>query len=358
MENSNSSALSDGAQQANIVSNENAETMFGTEQGETNMVKLVDGKLTPMGDTEDDVMDEQLRNRYSSDEERSLQVDQQRSKTYENSDAALHIGDVIDERSIPNDPIADAELTGNPDAGDSVNTGLPSENEPNDQTEKGSDATPTGGFSGFVMPTGVGEQTMVNSVPTTPPSPDPTQPVPGIPETPPVPPAPGPEIPDLPGTPKPAQPEIQEPDQPDRSHEINASRSHAYHHLASANFLTYTAELSGLVDENDVEPGEAVPGNQYEGLSSGPDDEGMEEAPDTGDSAHPYDVSAKDADVYQPGERPEEKKETQKMPREMLDESSVTAQDMISGTDRSDQKSTEGLDRKYNDPEAARDMAS
>ena len=83
----NSSALSDGAQQANMVSNENAETMFGADQAETNMVKLVDGKLTAMGDTEDDVMDEQLRNRYSSDEERSLQGYDQ--KTYENSDAAL-----------------------------------------------------------------------------------------------------------------------------------------------------------------------------------------------------------------------------------------------------------------------------
>ena len=82
-----SSASSDGSQQANLVSNENAETMFGAGLAETNMVKLVDGKLTPMGDTDDDVMDEQLRNRYGSDEERSLQG--YTEKTYENSDAAL-----------------------------------------------------------------------------------------------------------------------------------------------------------------------------------------------------------------------------------------------------------------------------
>lgn len=357
MENSNSSALSDGSQQANLVSNENAETMFGADQGETNMVKLVDGKLTPIGDTEDDVMDEQLRNRYSTDEERSLQGDQQRSKTYENSDAALRVGDGIDESDIPNDPIAEAELTGNPDAGDTVNTGLPSEDEPRDRTEKG-DATPTGAFTGWISPIASGEVSTWNSVPTTPqvpstpPSPDPTQPVPGIPETPPTPPVPGPEIPDLPGTPKPAVPEIQEPSEPDRSHEINADRTTAYHHSATDSFLTYTAEASGLIDEGDVTLDQALeePGN--------PDEEGMEEKPDTGDSAHPYDVNAKDADVYQPGERPEEKKETQQMPREMLDESSVTAQDMISGADRSDQKSTDGLDRKYNDPEAAREMAS
>ncbi|QHV94512.1 hypothetical protein [Spirosoma endbachense] len=363
MENSNSSALSDGAQQANIVSNENAEAMFGADQGETNMVKLVDGKLTPIGDTEDDVMDEQLRNRYSSDEERSLQGDQQHGKTYENSDAALRVGDVIDNREVPNDPIAEAELTGNPDAGDTVNTGLPSEDAPNDRTEKGTDSTPTGAFGAWAFPTGVGDISVQNSVPTTPPSPDPTQPVPGIPETPPTPPVPGPEIPDLPGSPKPANPEIQEPDQPDRSHEINAGYTTARHRVATTDFLTYTAEVSGLIDETDVElnesaPDESTPGSHYQGQAAGPDDQGMEEKPDTGDAAHPYDVSAKDADVYQPGERPEEKKEAQELPREMADESSVTAQDMISGPDRSDQKSTEGLDRKYNDPEAARDMAS
>lgn len=127
MENSNSSALSDGAQQANLVSNENAEAMFGADQAETNMVKLVDGKLTPIGDTDDDVVDGQLANRYSSDEERTLQGDASRGKTYENSAASLHAGGGVDEDNLPNDPIAEADITGNPDAGATANTGLPSE---------------------------------------------------------------------------------------------------------------------------------------------------------------------------------------------------------------------------------------
>ena len=330
-----SSALSDGAQQADMVSNENAQTKYGQDQAETNMVKLVDGKLTPIGDTEDDVMDDQLQNRYTSDEERSLQGDQQRTKTYENSDAALRAGNVIDVTVMPDNPIAVAELTGNPDAGDTVNTGLPSEDAPN-QTESGKDSTATSSFG------------ISNMIPATPGTPDPMQPVPGIPETPPYNPVPGPEIPVLPGTPTPAVPEIQEPDQPDRSHEINSG----------ANYVTYTAGFPGVTPEDEIEPGQAVAGNQYEGMSAGPDDEGMSDKPDTGNSAHPYDVDAKDTDEYQPGERPEEAKETRQLPREMLDESSVQTQDMISGPDRSDQKSTDGLDRTYNDPQAARDMAS
>ncbi|NEU69279.1 hypothetical protein [Spirosoma agri] len=350
----NNANLSDGARQADTVSSEHAETMFSADQAETNMVKLVDGKLVSIGDTESDVSDDMPRIRLGSDEERALTGDDK--KKYENSEAALRAGTMFDPSVMPNDPIAVGELTGNPDAGATVNTGLPSEDAPNDRTEKDADATPTSAFGSWSFPAGVGEISVQNSVPTTPPSPDPTQPVPGIPETPPATPYPGPEIPDLPGSPNPTTPEIQEPSQPDRSHEINAGLTTAQHHTATGNFLTYTAEVSGLIDEND--PESAVPGTQYQGLAAGPDDQGMDEKPDTGDSAHPYDVNAKDADVYQPGERPEEKKETQEHPREMLDESSVTAQDMISGPDRSDQKSTDGLDRKYNDPEAARDMAS
>jgi hypothetical protein len=336
-----SSALTDGAQQANMVSNENAETKYGQDQGETNMVKLVDGKLTEMGDTHDDVMDEQLRNRYSSDEERSLQGDQQRSKTYENSDAALRAGEVIDNRVMPEDPYADAEITGNPDAGATVNTGLPSEDEP----AKKDDTTAT---SFFDVPT-IGGSSLsttiypsADMIPQTPGTPDPLQPVPGIPETPPAPPAPGPEVPDLPGSPSPDKPEIQEPSQPDRSHEINAG------------VVTYTSSiLTQKVGESEL-----VQGEPYDESVAGPDDQGMAVNPATGDSAHAYDVNAKDADPYQSGERPEEAKETEKYPREMLDESSTQAQDMISGPDRSDQKSTDDLDRKYNDPEAAREMAS
>ncbi|MVM38783.1 hypothetical protein GO730_16620 [Spirosoma sp. HMF3257] len=351
MENSNSSALSDGAQQANLVSNENAEAMFGADQGETNMVKLVDGKLTPIGDTEDDVVDGQLANRYSSDEERSLQGDQLRGKTYENSDSALYADAGIDDEAIPHEPnttstIAEADLTGNPDAGSTVATGLPSEDEP---------STPTNSFGSWNVigsNNGLGNYPSGDMIPSTPGSPNPIQPVPGIPETPPTPPVPGPEIPEMPGTPKPDVPEVQDPSEPDRSHEINA------HGLS-----TFTSAAPGVVATNGPKPDGHVAKTKYEGLPEAAKavpgtEEGMEDKPDTGDSARPYDVNAKDRAENQPGERPEEAKEAQKFPREMADESSIAAQDMISGTDRSDQKSTEGLDRKYNDPEAAREMAS
>lgn len=309
------SSLSDGAQQADMVSNENAATKFGADQGETNMVKLVDGKLTPFGDTEDDVADDQLTNRYSDDDERGFNGDQSQGLTYENADASLRAedaGDGIVESDVPENPEAEAEITGNPDAGATVNTGLPSEDD--------NKRTPT---STFVVRGDMVPPTPGTPGPVTPP--DPSQPVP------PTPPSPGPEIPDLPGTPKPETPEIQEPEQPDRSHQIGFQQHNR----------TYTA-------------GNAAPDTQREGMSAGPGDE----QPDTGGSARPYDVNAKDNDEYQPGERPEEGRESRTMPREMMDESSVQAQDMIDGTDRSDQKSTDGLDRPYNDPQAARDMAS
>lgn len=339
--------LSDGAQQADLVSSENAETMFSADQAETNMVKLVDGKLTPIGDTHDDVSDDMPRIRLGSDEERALTGDDK--KKYENSEAALRAGNGISPEAVPNDPIAVAALTGNPDAGSTVNTGLLSEDESStDQAQTGRAATPTALFD------------VRDMIPPTPGSPDPTHPAPDIPATPPMPhpPGPGPEIPELPGQPRPAQPEIQEPSEPDRSHEVNAGQEALHHRVATTNFLSQTAALQGLTEETDSESGQATPGSQYEGMSAGPDDEGMEERPDTGDSAHPYDVNARDTDDYQPGERPEEGRETAQMPRQMLDESSVTAQEMMEGPDRSDQKSTDGLDRTYNDPQAARDMAS
>lgn len=343
----NNANLSDGARQADAVSSENAETMFGADQAETNMVKLVDGKLVSIGDTESDVSDDMPRIRLGSDEERALQGDEK--KKYENSDAALRAGTLFDPSVMPDDPIAVGDITGNPDAGSTVNTGLPSE-DTNDDADK---TTPTNSFSGWNVigssyPTG-------DMIPQTPGTPDPVQPVPGIPETPPTSPVPGPEIPDLPGSPNPTVPEIQEPSQPDRSHEINSG------------LRTFTSAVAGVAPADKSKPGEstsgeAVEGTQYQGLAAGPEgdspDEGMEDKPDTGDSAHPYDVNAKDNASYQPGERSEEAREAEKFPRQMSDESSVMAQDMISGTDRSDQKSTDGLDRTYNDPQAARDMAS
>lgn len=339
----NNANLSDGARQADTVSSEHAETMFSADQAETNMVKLVDGKLTPIGDTETDVSEDMPRIRLGSDEERALQGDDK--KKYENSEAALRAGNVIDVSVMPNDPIAVADITGNPDAGSTVNTGLLSEAAPTDRTEQGGDATSTSSFGDWHVPTG-------DMIPATPGTPDPLQPVPGIPETPPYNPVPGPEIPDLPGQPSPDRPEITEPSQPDRSHEVNGTTAHR------TDFITFTSGAPGASSADDLIPGAAMPGNQYQGLAAGPDDQGMEDKPDTGDSAHPYDVNAKEADEYQPGERPEERKETQELPRELMDESSVTAQDMISGPDRSDQKSTDGLDRTYNDPQAARDMAT
>ncbi|SOD89064.1 hypothetical protein [Spirosoma fluviale] len=333
----NNANLSDGARQADTVSSEHAETMFSADQAETNMVKLVDGKLVSMGDTEDDVSDDMPRIRLGSDEERALIGDDK--KKYENSDAALRAGTLFDPSVMPDDPIAVGDITGNPDAGSTVNTGLPSEDAPD------TNETKTNSFNGWNFIGG--NYPSADMIPPTPGTPDPMQPVPGIPETPPAPPVPGPEIPDLPGSPNPTRPEIQEPDQPDRSHEINAGT-----------LSTFTSGLPSVMPPDDLETSEPVAGTAYQGNAAGPDDTGMEDKPDTGESARPYDVNAKDTHQNQPAERPEEAKEAQNLPRELADESSVTAQDMISGPDRSDQKSTEGLDRKYNDPQAARDMAS
>ena len=340
MENAN---LSDGSQPADLISGEHAQTMYSTDQAETNMVKLVDGKLTPIGDPEADVSDDMPGTRLGSDEERALTGEDK--KKYESSEAALRAGTMFSPEVMPDDPIAVAGITGNPDAGSTVNTGLPSEDAPANQTETGSEATPTSSFGAWNYPVG-------DMIPPTPGTPNPMQPVPGIPETPPYNPIPGPEIPDLPGQPSPDQPEIQEPDQPDRSHEVNATTAHR------PDLITFTSGAPASSSADELIPGAAVPGNQYQGLAAGPDDRGMEPDPNTGDSARPYDANAKDTDEHQPGERPEEAKQTKEMPRAMMDESSVMAQDMISGSDRSDQKSTEGLDRKYNDPEAARDMAT
>lgn len=347
----NNANLTDGARQADAVSSEHAETMFSADQAETNMVKLVDGKLVSMGDTEADVSDDMPRLRLGSDEERALQGDDK--KKYENSDAALRAGTMFDPSVMPNDPIAVGDITGNPDAGSTVNTGLPSENEPNDQTQADNSATPTNSFGDWQFI--AANLSVSEMIPPTPGTPDPMQPVPGIPETPPAPPAPGPEIPDLPGTPKPTTPEI--PDMPD-------TPKPAIPDIQNLNqTVTFTASAPGVVPTNGPKPDKDVPETRYEGLAEAAKaepgtEEGMEDKPNTGGSALPYDVNAKDTTESQTSERPEEAREAEKYPREMADESSVMAQDMVSGPDRSDQKSTEGLDRKYNDPQAAREMAS
>ena len=369
-----SSASSDGSQQANLVSNENAEAMFGADQAETNMMKLVDGKLTPMGDTHDDVSDEQLRNRYSSDEERSLQGNE--GKTYENSDAALRAGDGIDTQAetFQDDPIADADLTQDDQAGGNAPANEASANDstPTDRVQaNGTDQTQT--FSG--MP-------RADMMPPVPSTPDPNYPMPGGPETPPTPPSPVPEIPTLPGSPSPDKPEITEPMEPGHSQEINGSNSAGYgkypnnvptgfsYYSLGGFSVTKTSTMSVAQNvepsTDEVQPGEAVPGTQYVNMSNGLDDEGMDAKPDTGTSDLPYHIdNHQPVQDSQPGERPEEEREAEALPRELVDESTVEAQNMLSPTGeaydaapRSDVKSTDGLDRKYNDPEAARDMAS
>lgn len=391
-----SSALSDGAQQADMVSNENAEAMFGADQAETNMIKLVDGKLTPIGDTEDDVMDEQLQNRYSSDEERALQnppTDGQ--KTYENSEAALRVGNGIDPQAdtFQDDPIADADLTQDQqnettDTGYALddsskgnapaNTASENDSTPNDRVQaNGTDRTNT--LSG--VPRG-------DMIPPQPTTPDPNYPMPGGPETPPTPPSPVPEIPTLPGSPSPNNPEITEPMEPGHSQEINGSSNSAgqgkypnntpsgfgYYGLggfAQGGFSTKTSTMSVAQNgvepsADDVQPGEAVPGTQYVNMSNGLDDEGMDAKPDTGTSDLPYHIdNHQRVQDSQPAERPEEKREAEAMPRELVDESTIEAQNMLSPTGEaynaaphSDVKSTDGLDRKYNDLDASRDMAS
>ncbi len=373
-----SSASSDGSQQANLVSNENAETMFGVDQAETNMVKLVDGKLTPMGDTDDDVMDEQLRNRYSSDEERSLQG--YTEKTYESSDASLRGAEDVkpDARNDAPDTndtyVAEAnrpamiddeaaytlseEQGGGPDK--PTNTAAANDDTPTSRIQpNGADQTNTFSMriTGDMMPT----------------TPDPNP-------IPPTPPSPGPEIPDLPGSPSPDKPEITEPSQPDRSHEINAGLSGSNlagtsrypgnmppspGHSGYGGFATRTSTVS--VDQNhveqqpeQVEPGQAVPGNQYVNMSNGIDDaEGMKNAPDTGSSDRPYLVDENAPTPYKPGERPEEAEEMMTNPRQAADESLTKAQEMVgSDGDRSDTKSTDGLDLPYNDPQSVRDRTA
>ncbi|MEZ0485695.1 hypothetical protein [Fibrella aquatica] len=376
-----SSASSDGSQQANLVSNENAETMFGADQAETNMVKLVDGKLTPMGDTDDDVMDEQLRNRYSSDEERSLQGFTE--KTYENSDASLRGAE-----DVKPDASNDAEETtgtyvvedNGPATQDDENTfTLEADQGGADEepatTAAANDGTPTS----RIQPNGA-DQTNTYSmtitgdmVPMTPGTPDPNNPMPGGPSIPPTPPSPGPEIPDLPGSPSPDKPEITDPSEPERSHEINASNragtSTQVHNMALGFGYGGSASRTSTVsvDQNHVEPtpdqiepGDAVPGTQYVNMSKGIDDaEGMDNTPDTGSSDKPYQEDADAPTAHKPGERPEEAQEMMTNPRQAADESMAKAQEMLGPDgDRSDTKSTDGLDLPYNDPQSVRDRTA
>lgn len=298
------------AQQADLVSNENADTKYGQDQAETHMVKLVDGKLVSTAHTETEITDD-LSNRYANDEERGLNSPNQR--TYD---------------------IVDIQL----------------------------------------------QHPQADMVPELPSTPDPNNPIPAGPDTPtpPAPVPPGPEIPDLPSTPKPHKPEITEPSEPGRSHEVNNSPE-IDNQVSNRNEPqnTPTSALADTMPGADVPTQSQDPAHNEElpeflgtygrqhpvNNGPGPDnyskpksDEGMTENPDTGSSERPYDVNEKDKEPYQPGERPQETAQMLDQPKETLDESAIKKEPMQESTAQapSDMKSTDQLDRNYNDPEAAR----
>ncbi|RRB01022.1 hypothetical protein [Larkinella rosea] len=297
------------SQQADLVSNENADTKYGQDQADTHMVKLVDGKLVSTAHLETEVTDD-LSDRYADDVERGLNSPNQRTF------------DIVDIKS--DHPQAD----------------------------------------------------MIPELPSTP---DPSNPIPPSPDSPnpPVPHTPGPEIPDLPSTPHPNKPEITEPSEPGRSHEVNNS-GHSDNQISHQDSARDTP-TSAIAD---TMPGADVPTQSQDPAKNeelpeflgtygrqhpdgpGPDnyskpktDEGMTEKPDTGSSEHPYDVNDKDREPHQEGERPQETAQMLEQPRETLDESAIKKQPMQenTATPASEMKSTDQLDRKYNDSDAARE---
>ncbi|GAA4448005.1 hypothetical protein GCM10023189_05210 [Nibrella saemangeumensis] len=361
----NSANLSDGAREANQVSADDADIMFGADQAETHMVKLVDGKLVSTMSSEATISDDQPRIRLGSDEERALDhstdTDRPRNeqgtdtepdpqgaeKKYENSAAALRAGGGIgDSRVVPNDPIAVAGITGNPAAGAEVNTGYltddTDENQQNDQTTQDSGATPTAGFTVQMMTPGYPN----------PSTPDPNTPVPPAPETPqpPTPPSPAPEIPTIPSPTTPNVPDIN-----------GGSVTNEYETNMSAN--RDGSKADSMAD-----------GGIYSGLDAGPrsvdtqdissksdpnrdPEEGMKDHGHTGPSSRPYDEDETDTHSYESAERPQETAQMMDQPREAMDESAVKAGQIKENTsprDPSEVKSTDMLDVKYNDPEAAR----
>jgi hypothetical protein len=295
------------SQQADLVSNENADTKYGQDQADTHMVKLVDGKLVSTAHLETEVTDD-LSDRYADDEERGLNSPNQRTF------------DIVDIKS--DHPQAD----------------------------------------------------MIPELPSTP---DPGNPIPSSPEVPgqPVPPTtPGPEIPDLPSTPHPAQPEITEPSEPGRSHEVN-NTANTDDQVSNQDTTTDTptSSLSETMPGADVPTQSEKPAEKEKkpdlvdsDANTGPGpanyikpktDEGMQEKPDTGTSEHPYDVNEKDKSPYQSAERPQESAQMLDQPKETLDESAVKKAPMANDSTAqaaSEMKSTDQLDQKYNDPDAAR----
>jgi len=152
---------------AGLLNPEHADDKFGSDQAETHMVKLVDGKLVPTADTES-IAPDSLLDQYANDEE--MAVNGPPRRTYDQFDAGR------------DDNLA-----------------------PTDEANQASDAASSEGPQADMIPA------------------QPGNPIPTGPETPTPPDAPPhtPEITPLPSTPQPTQPEITEPSQPGRSHEIN-----------------------------------------------------------------------------------------------------------------------------------------
>ncbi len=146
---------------------EHADDKFSSDQAETHMVKLVDGKLVPTANTES-IGPDSLMDQFANDEE--MAVNGPMGRTY----------DTFERDPAMGPPTMDMTDYGNP------NPDVP---------------------TGEMIPT----------------PPDPSQPIPGAPDapTPPAPVPPQPEITPLPGTNQPGQPEITDPTQPGRSHEVN-----------------------------------------------------------------------------------------------------------------------------------------
>lgn len=308
--------LSDDAQQANFMADQDlADTKFGVDGAETSMMKLVDGKLVPIGDTHDDIASEQLLNNMTgSDVERGLQGEA--GVKYENSEAALRADDDVDSEfdplPVPEDPIAEAEITGNPDAGATAEMGLPSQDSPvatstetdstpNDRVQaSGSDLNKTETFSiNLMMPQidpAPNQPTPENPIPPVPDAPPPVNPVPYTPE-----------IPHIPGTPTAPNPEIQEPNEPGQPQPSGPE------HIG---FVTYTTSVNSSAPDND---------------------EGMKPHPNSGQSARPYNVDEKDDDSYRSSERPNEAQQMQN-PHPPVDESSIMAENMLPGTSNSTQQ--------------------
>ncbi|GAB3260974.1 hypothetical protein GCM10027347_25710 [Larkinella harenae] len=295
------------SQPADLINNENADTKYGLDQAETNMVKLVDGKLVPTANLETEISDD-LASQYANDEERGLNSPNQR--TY----------DVVDIQSAH--PQADMipEIPATPD---------PS-----------------------------------NPVPAGPDTPTPPEYVPPGPEIPDLPSTPKPDQPEITEPTEPGRShEVNNSSEFDNQ-VTNRNESQDTPTSAIADTMP-GADVP--IQSQDPAKNEELPeflGTDSKNDGPGPNnyakpktDEGMHEAPDTGSSEYPYDIDANDQESYQPGERPQETAQMLDQPKESLDESAVKKQPMQDQSTTqapSDMKSTDQLDRPYNDPEAAR----